>query len=117
IPPEPGAVLHRESRLGLRGAAVRISGRDTAAELAHIDAVFRRHKPDEQLSRYFVDEAFEVLYGSEVKQGRLLALFSVLAIFICCLGLYGLSRFNAQLRTKEIGVRKVMGSSVWRVVL
>src|SRR5690606_8030343 len=92
-------------------------GQDVAAELAHIDAVFQRHKPGEQVSRYFVDQAFESLYGSEVTQGRLLALFSVLAIFICCLGLYGLSRFNAQLRTKEIGVRKVMGSSVWRVVL
>src|SRR5690606_10529166 len=117
IPPEPGERLHRESRLGLRGAAVRISGQDTAAELAHIDAVFERHKPGEQVSSYFVDQAFESLYGSEVTQGRLLALFSALAIFICCLGLYGLSRFNAQLRTKEIGVRKVMGSSVWRIVV
>src|SRR5690606_36948148 len=117
IPPEPGGRLHRETRLGLRGAAVRISGRDVAAELAHIDAVLQRHKPGEQISRYFVDEAFESLYGSEVKQGHLLALFASLAIFICCLGLYGLSRFNAQLRTKEIGVRKVLGSSVWRIVV
>src|SRR5690606_35398804 len=89
IPPEPAGLAHKETRLGLRGGVIRISGQNISAELAHLDAVLQRFKPGQPVNRYFVDEAFESLYRSEVKQGQLLALFAVMAIFICCLGLYG----------------------------
>ena len=64
----------------------------------------------------FLDQDLANLYKGENRMGKLFNLFAVLAIFISCLGLYGLSAFMAEQRTREIGVRKVLGSSVWNVV-
>src|SRR6185295_4995835 len=64
----------------------------------------------------FLDQDLENLYQREQRMGKLFSVFAILAIFISCLGLYGLSAFTAEQRTKEIGVRKVLGSSVFTVV-
>ena len=64
----------------------------------------------------FLDEDFNALYQAEIKTGQILAVFFVLSIFISCLGLFGLSAFMAEQRTKEIGIRKVLGASISRVV-
>ena len=68
-------------------------------------------------NRYFRDNDFRSMYRAEEKQGALFSWFSFLAILIACLGLYGLASFNAERRTKEIGIRKVMGGSVWSIVV
>lgn len=60
----------------------------------------------------FLDEDYERLYRAETNMGRLVNYFSILAIFIACLGLFGLASFTAEQRTKEIGIRKVLGASV-----
>jgi putative ABC transport system permease protein len=88
-----------------------------AETLAYIDDVWREFLPELPLNRRFLNDDFEALYSAEQKQGQMMTYFTLLAIFIACLGLYGLASFNAERRTKEIGVRKVMGSSVWRIVL
>jgi ABC-type antimicrobial peptide transport system permease subunit len=64
----------------------------------------------------FIDQDLANLYEGENRMGKLFNLFAILAIFISCMGLYGLSAFMAEQRTKEIGVRKVLGSSVLNVV-
>lgn len=65
---------------------------------------------------FFLNDDFEDLYRSEMKMGRLFIYFTLLAIFVACLGLFGLSAFTAEQRTREIGIRKVMGATVQRIV-
>ncbi len=71
--------------------------------------------PEEPLSYSFLDERFNNTYQSEQKIGMILGLFAGLTIFVACLGLFGLARFTAEQRTKEIGIRKVLGASVTNV--
>jgi putative ABC transport system permease protein len=73
--------------------------------------------PDYPFAYDFLDEGFNKLYKAEIRQETLLSVFSVIAIGIACLGLFGLSSYTAIKRTKEIGVRKVLGSSVENIVL
>lgn len=98
-------------------AAIRINPNATAEALAHIDATWKTFYPDRTNTRYFLEQDFGAMYESEARQQQLLTWFSILAIVIACFGLFGLASFNAERRTKEIGIRKVMGSSVWRIVL
>jgi putative ABC transport system permease protein len=117
IPPEPTAVITSETRLGLEQIAIKVAGNNFADALVAIDRVWQQFRPDHPITRALLDDQFATLYREEERQGRMLMAFAGLAIFIACLGLYGLAAFNAQRRTKEIGVRKVMGSSVWQIVL
>ncbi|NUM80395.1 FtsX-like permease family protein [bacterium] len=64
----------------------------------------------------FLDQSYDSLYRNEIKQRSLLSVFSILAVCIACLGLFGLASFSAEKRTKEIGVRKVLGASVPQLV-
>jgi putative ABC transport system permease protein len=113
IPPEVNTVVTQETRLGLRQAAIRISGRQMQDTLAHIEASWKRIRPDQPMSLRFLEEDFNGLYRDEERQADMMAAFSLIAISITCIGLYGLAHYNAQRRSKEIGIRKVMGGSVW----
>lgn len=87
--------------------------------LAKIETVFRKHDPNAPFEFSFVDEVFDRKFSNEERIGNLAALFAILAIFISCLGLFGLASFVAEQRTKEIGIRKVLGASVsnlWRMM-
>ena len=66
---------------------------------------------------FFLDEDLEEIYRSEMKMGQLFIYFTILAIFIACLGLFGLASYSAQQRTKEIGIRKVMGASIKSIMI
>jgi putative ABC transport system permease protein len=72
--------------------------------------------PDAPLSYTFLDERFNNTYRAEQKVGQILGIFAGLTIFVACLGLFGLARFTAEQRTKEIGIRKVLGASVSGIV-
>jgi putative ABC transport system permease protein len=98
------------------GASVRVTGNDLPGTLAHIDNAWQRVIPDFPLSRRFLSDDFEAMYQNDTRLGQLFSSFAGLAIVIACLGLFGLATFNAQRRIKEIGVRKVMGGSVWSIV-
>lgn len=65
----------------------------------------------------FLDEDFDSMYRTEERMGALLKYFAIIAIFIACLGLFGLASFTAEQRTKEIGIRKTMGATVSRIVI
>lgn len=81
------------------------------AALDRIGKVFRRYNPAAPFEYKFVDEVYARKFSDEQRLGRLAAVFAVLAIFISCLGLFGLSAFVVSQRTKEIGIRKVLGAS------
>ena len=85
--------------------------------LALIEKTYRQFEPGGVFDYQFLSQNFARQYASVEKQGQLLLLFSGLAIFIACLGLFGLTAFTAEQRTKEIGVRKVLGASVGSIVV
>ena len=87
-------------------------GNDPHSTLAKMEAVFKKYNPSSPFVYKFVDEAYEAKFESEQRIGNLAAVFTGLAIFISCLGLFGLAAFVAEQRTKEIGVRKVLGASI-----
>jgi ABC-type antimicrobial peptide transport system permease subunit len=81
--------------------------------------VFQKHNPSVPFDYKFVDEVYERKFTSENRVGKLSAVFASLAVLISCLGLFGLTSFVAEQRTKEIGIRKVMGAStshIWRML-
>jgi putative ABC transport system permease protein len=78
-------------------------------------AVFKKYNPSSPFDFKFIDEEYAKKFSDEERIGNLASLFTVLAIFISCLGLFGLASFVAEQRTKEIGVRKVLGATVFNL--
>ena len=87
-------------------------GSGTTASLDKIKKVFSAYSPAEPFNFQFADEAYAKKFGDEERIGKLSGFFAILAIFISCLGLFGMASFMAEQRIKEIGVRKVLGASV-----
>ena len=81
--------------------------------LKRIGSVFKKFNPDQPFEYQFVDEEYAKKFTNEARIGKLASFFAMLAIVISCLGLFGLASFVAEQRTKEIGVRKVLGASVF----
>jgi len=80
--------------------------------LSKIETVFKKFNPAQPFDYQFVDEAYAKKFDNEERIGKLATFFAILAIFISCLGIFGLASFIAEQRTKEIGIRKVLGASV-----
>ena len=83
--------------------------------LVKIENVFKKYDPESSFEYQFTDEEYARKFGDEEHIANLSTVFAVLAIFISCLGLFGLASFMAEQRKKEIGVRKVLGASVLNV--
>ena len=96
---------------------VSVKGNNIPVTLAALERNWRNVAPQRPFSYYFLDQSFNIQYESDQHFGYLFSLFSFLAIFIACLGLFGLATFTAQQRTKEIGIRKVLGASVFNIVV
>ncbi|MDH4196091.1 MAG: ABC transporter permease [Candidatus Aminicenantes bacterium] len=97
--------------------AVRVRPGDLAKTLGVLRSVFEKNTHGQPFDFFFLDDAFNTLYKKETRTGQMFGAFAGLAILIACLGLFGLTSFNVTRRTKEIGVRKVLGASVARLVL
>jgi putative ABC transport system permease protein len=95
--------------------SIKISG-DIQEGIATIERVWKEFVPERPFGFDFLDVRYQRLYNNEEKQGKLFAFFSGLAIFIACLGLFGLTTFNTLQRVKEIGIRKVLGASMQNIV-
>jgi len=93
-------------------AIVRTNTKDVKGLLADMKSKWDGFKPENPFDYSFLDERFNSTYKAEQKTGEILGVFAALTIFVACLGLFGLATFTAQQRTKEIGVRKVLGASV-----
>ncbi len=99
------------SRSDMARISVRIAPRDIPRTLAHLEEVWAEMRPNRPFSYFFVDERFDRLYKSEETLGRIFRTFAWLSVGIGCLGLFGLASYSAERRTKEIGIRKVLGAS------
>ncbi|MDB4285813.1 ABC transporter permease [bacterium] len=96
---------------------IRVQTDNMPATLEKIENAWALVVPGVPLDYYFLDDHYNKMYRTEESLGTLMAFFTLLAIFIACLGLFGLSAFTAQQRTREIGIRKVLGASVSDIVL
>ncbi|GLU53727.1 ABC transporter permease [Dyadobacter frigoris] len=96
--------------------AVKIDTRNLAQSIQHINQAWQKSYPDEVFSYEFVDEKIAKFYEKEEQLTSLIRSFAMVAILICCLGLYGMVSFMVTQKTKEIGVRKVLGASVSNIV-
>jgi putative ABC transport system permease protein len=90
-------------------------GADAGTAIARFSRIFSRYNPAYPYSYHFADESYAAKFNDELLIGKLSGIFAALAIFISCLGLFGLAAYVAQQRTKEIGIRKVLGASVTQV--
>jgi putative ABC transport system permease protein len=98
------------------GIAMRIDAKNSSNLVQQIESKWKAMAPGQPFSFSFMDDDFNRLYDSEQRTGKIFISFAVLAIFIACLGLYGLVTYAAEQRTKEIGIRKVLGASVGNIV-
>jgi putative ABC transport system permease protein len=95
--------------------AVKIQTGNFTNAIARIEGIWNTIVPGQPFDYYFMEDAFNNTYQSERRLGKIFIIFTALSIFIACLGLFGLAAFNAQKRTKEIGIRKVMGATVSQI--
>lgn len=96
--------------------SVKLSADDMPAAVAQVKEVWNKVYPNTVFHYFFLDEMYNQQYQADVRFGQVIATFSTLAIIIACLGLFGLSAFTIVQRTKEIGIRKVLGASVLQIV-
>jgi len=97
--------------------AARIASNNIPGTLSDLEKKWSEFAPGQPFQYSFLDDDFDKLYRADQRVGKLFGTFSVLAILIACLGLFGLASFSAEQRTKEIGVRKVLGASVANIIL
>jgi putative ABC transport system permease protein len=96
--------------------SMKIDGNNVQSAINTLQDTWHKYLPETPFDFTFLDQKFQQLYTSEQQQGSLFTIFSCIAIFIACLGLFGLSAFTITQRIKEIGIRKVLGASVPQIV-
>lgn len=94
---------------------IKLNPGDFAGSIAQIEELWEGVAPGQLFNYYFMDDSFNQTYEAEQRLGRIFITFTVLSLFIACLGLFGLAAFNAEKRSKEIGIRKVLGASVGQI--
>ncbi len=101
----------------LNRLSVELKGDNISVTLSHLRSTWNRIAPQRPFLYHFLNQSFGEQYQADQQFGNLFTFFSCLSIFIACLGLFGLSAFMAQQRVKEIGIRKVLGSSQAGIVM
>ena len=95
---------------------IRIRSDNIPETIGYVRKTYEGFRGKYPFEYFFLDDNFNQMYNSERKSGQMLVAFSGLAIFVACLGIFGLASFTAKRRTKEIGIRKVLGASVPRII-
>ena len=113
---EPIATLYYFNPGKLDRFSVRVRSDRMSDALAFIDRSWRQFAPSVAVRRHFLDDSFDNLFAADEQEGAMFGIFVGIAIFIACLGLFGLAAFTAERRTKEIGVRKVFGARAGDIV-
>jgi len=91
---------------------VKTTGKDAPKALKTVENTWKRYNPNFPFTYTFLDQTYEALYKSDQRTGTLFNVFAGIAILISCLGLFGLAAYTAQVKVKEIGIRKVLGASI-----
>lgn len=113
----PLFIMSTEGQMNFQSVLIaRLSTEDATGTIASIESTWKTVIPEEPFIYYFIDNQLASLYSSEQSSSKLLTTFSMIAIVIACVGLFGLAAFTASQRTKEIGVRKVLGATVISIV-
>jgi putative ABC transport system permease protein len=107
---EPLAIVVDQDSLNYM--IIRIPPEGVSSSLGFIEKTWKQIIPNYPFEYRFMDDRYDMMYRSEERIGTLLRYFAVLAVFVACLGLFGLASFMAEKRTKEIGIRKVLGASI-----
>jgi ABC-type antimicrobial peptide transport system permease subunit len=94
---------------------VKIAGGNIPAALKGIAAVWAKYIPAQPFEYHFLDDSFNSLYKTDIKTSRLIFIFAVIAIIISAMGLFGLATYTAERRTREIGIRKILGASIQQI--
>ncbi len=101
---------------GFSTLSMKIRGGKAQEAIAMLQSVWKQDFPDHPLEYQFLDEHFAEVYKADTQVTRMVSVLAALAIFISCLGLFGLASYSAERRIKEIGIRKVLGASVQGIV-
>ena len=109
----PVCLLNNPENLSL--FIVRILPGDISRTLDYLKSAWKRIDPNSPFDYYFLDQSFDSDYGAEERLRSIFSYFTVFAIFVACLGLFGLASYMAEQRTKEIGIRKVLGASIFKI--
>ena len=112
---EPLLVFYDETRL--TDFSLKINLNDVSRTISEIEKKWNLLFPEREFGYFFLEDSFARLYQEEKQLGNLVLYFSLLAVFIGCLGLFGLVSFTAEQRSKEIGIRKVLGASISSIVM
>ncbi|MFC2157005.1 ABC transporter permease [Acidobacteriota bacterium] len=113
----PIIVYFRPENRPFRYMSIRLNPGDIPTTIGTIERSFKRYNPGFLFEFRFLDEAFDMMYRGVEREMAILRTFAILAILISCLGLFGLAAFTAEQRTKEIGIRKVLGASISGIIL
>src|SRR5207342_2692818 len=100
-----------------RELLVKLNGQHLQQTISFLETKWKTLVPDRPFTYRFMDDDYNQLYNSELRLGKIMDIFSGVAILLACLGLFGLSSYAAQQRTKEIGIRKVLGASVSTIMI
>lgn len=101
---------------GFGNVSVKLKGGKTSEAVAYIQSSWKQLFPEHPLEYQFLDDHFNVVYRADEQVGKIVGVLAGLAIFISCLGLFGLASYAAERRIKEIGIRKVIGASVNSII-
>ncbi|MYD59506.1 MAG: FtsX-like permease family protein, partial [Gemmatimonadetes bacterium] len=97
--------------------SLKIRGENIKDTMAFLEDQWRRFIPDKPFKAAFLDEHLNQLYQNDINFGRIFGVFALLAIFIACLGMLGMVSYALERRTKEIGIRKILGASAWNIIV
>jgi len=114
---KPMALMLIDPDTHVQNLAVRLSGKDIPGTMDYIEKVWKKITRNEPFDYYFLDKDLDMMYKEEERTAGVFAVFSILAIFIASLGLFGLAAHTAELRTREIGIRKAMGASIQKIIV
>jgi len=116
FPAEPAVLILNTTPWNIYFLSIKMRPENMTQTLGAIENVWKKHSEGYPFEYYFLDEAYNNLYKSEIRLNIFFRLFTLIAILISSLGLFGLASFTAERRTKEIGIRKVLGASVPSIV-
>jgi putative ABC transport system permease protein len=107
-------ILGREPNFEM---AIRLSAGNVQEQIKALEKIWKKYAPDAPFEYSFIDQNFDSLFRAEQRMSQIILIFTILAISIACLGLFGLAAYTAEQRSKEISIRKVMGASISQVVV
>jgi putative ABC transport system permease protein len=112
----PLVLIHHHRRSYCYCMYIKIFPEGVSSALETVEKIWKQYNPDRDFQYHFLDDDFEYYYQTEIYMERLLSIFAIIAVFISCLGLFGLITYTVENKFKEIGIRKVLGASVGNIV-